>query len=330
MKKRIFCFGFLLFVGMHVSGQRVEYGWEFQGIADNREFFSGYSLPETLLGSRLSVDAGPSIDTIHSVRAGFSYYYAFGAPALETKPAPLLYYSFRSEKWNFLMGAFPRNRTLPFPSALISEKETYYQSTLEGLSLLYASSRFSFNLWVDWQSRIDSLHREQFLAGWAASAHWGDLRLEGHALLFHDRPNFQRLPGDFINDYLGGCFLTAYDFSSHVPIDLFRIKAGALASLFRNRGKGSAFEPAAAFYAVIELENKGFGITSRFKTGAPLTFSHGDPFYRNTRTYWRTDLYLLPFRHKKISGKLAWCFHLADGKLDHSQQFILTYTFQPI
>ena len=93
MKIIFLTISFLLFFSLGLFAQKVEYGLQFEGIADNREFFSGYSEPETILGSRIGFDMGTSIDSIHHIRAGLSYLYEYGAEFPGKELHPILYYS---------------------------------------------------------------------------------------------------------------------------------------------------------------------------------------------------------------------------------------------
>ena len=62
--------------------QEFGYDFEYEGIGDNREYFSPYNLAETILGSRFSGLVGFENENRHKVRTGFSYFYEFGSDFL--------------------------------------------------------------------------------------------------------------------------------------------------------------------------------------------------------------------------------------------------------
>ena len=69
MKNYIFII--LLFVSILGSAQKFEYSTIFEGIGDNREYFSGKAQSQTILGARGAFEIGTSIDG-HKLRAGLS------------------------------------------------------------------------------------------------------------------------------------------------------------------------------------------------------------------------------------------------------------------
>ncbi len=330
MKIIFLTISFLLFFSLGLFAQKVEYGLQFEGIADNREFFSGYSEPETILGSRIGFDMGTSIDSIHHIRAGLSYLYEFGTDFPGKELHPILYYSVDNGSWKFNMGAYPRNSVIHFPVAILSEKYGYYNPTVDGLFLGYKKPDWNASVFVDWVSRIDSVKREQFMAGISGVANPGNFIAEGYWYLFHNRPNLQRIEGEHIKDYMGALLLVGYNFSSIVPLDILTLKAGVLNSLYRDRGNGLAFEAINSAYIDFHADYKGFGVKSVLNFGSPHHFAFGDEFYNNTSRYIRTDLYFTPLNTEHVKGTFSWSFHVANSKVDNSQQFSLIYIFSSL
>ena len=74
MKKKIIYFLLILLLSVSVSAQKFEYGVEYGGLFDNREFPGGYSRSETITGSGIDFSVGTSIDSIHKFRAGLNYF----------------------------------------------------------------------------------------------------------------------------------------------------------------------------------------------------------------------------------------------------------------
>jgi hypothetical protein len=159
---------FILLLMLNLSGifaQQAGYRLEYEGVGDNREYFSGYNTPETILGSKISVGVFTQIDSIHSLTLGVGYFHE-AATALSVDPIfPLIHYRFNNEKLSFTFGSFDRNIIDSYPVAFFSEKYYYYNPTIEGLAAKFKMGTGQTSFFVDWVSKIDSFNREQFMAG---------------------------------------------------------------------------------------------------------------------------------------------------------------------
>ncbi len=330
MKSNLICFFLIFLFSASVYAQKFEYGVEYGGLFDNREFPSGYSRSETITGSGLDFSVGTSIDSIHKFRVGLNYFYEFGTKLLEIRPNPILYYSVEKNGLGLKIGAFLRNKSFQMPLPFMSEKWAYFNPTIDGIMISYNKKDFSTGIYLDWVSRIDSLRREQFMICYNGKYNPGNFILEGYWYLFHDRPNLMRLPGDHIMDYTGANFMLGYNFKSLLPLDILTLKGGILTSLYRNRGNGLDFELSNSAYFDIAAEYKGIGLHSVMNFGDPHHFSQGDDFYSNTSNYIRADVYFTPLRYKNITGRFTWSFHVANSKLEHQQIFLLLYTLNPV
>lgn len=305
--------------------QEFEYGLKYEGIGDNREYFSPYHEAETILGSRLAADVGFLIDSKHKFRTGFSYFYEYGSEFLELKPQLIMYYSFEENGLSFKMGAFPRIGNLPFPSVLLSSKYEYFNPTVDGILVSYKTDRTEYGIVVDWTSKQDSIRREQFWTGFWGKLNLNNFIVEEYLYMFHNANRLVRLPNDYIEDNLGNCFSAGYNFSSLVPIDILTVKTGVLTSAFRNRGDGSDFDIKTSSYSEIKADYNGYGVETILKFGNKHHFVFGNAFYRNAENYIHTKLYCTPFNTKRIKAQLSWSFHIANGDLDNQQQFRLIY-----
>ena len=312
-------------------GQKFEYGLEMDGIGDNREFFSGYSEPGTTLGSRIGIDAGTRIDSIHQIRAGVSYFYEYGSVIFEQPIIPILYYSVEKGPLAFKMGAFMRKEAIQFPQAIISDMYEYYNPTIDGLLFKYKKTNWQSTVFVDWVSRTDSVRREQFMAGIQASVHPGNFIADFYWYMFHNAGNLSRPAGDHIKDYMGALATVGYDFSKFIPKATLTVKTGVLVSMFRDRGtNGLDYQPAFSSYTEVEAAYKGFGVKSLFNFGDKHSFSHGDVFFNNTTSYIRTDLYFTPINLEHVKGRFTWSFHWANSDMENQQLFSLVYIFKKL
>lgn len=325
LSKKSFLFIILLFLIFSVQAQTFEYGLKYDGIGDNREFFSPYSQAETFMGSRLGFDVGASIDSVNKFRAGFSYFYEFGSELWEQKTQLILYYSIDKGPWGFKMGAFPRKENIILPHAIISEKYEYFNPTVDGLLVKYKGNKGNINLFVDWVSRQDSTRREQFMAGLFGKQKPGNFILEEYWYMFHNAGRIIREPGVNMEDYMGACLLAGYDFSGLVPLDILTVKTGVLISSYRNRGTTMDYNFKPSSYSEIVADYKGYGVEAFLKFGNEHEFSKGDLFYQNAKNYIRTRLYFTPINFDRVKGRFMWSLHFANGDLDNQQQFSLVY-----
>jgi len=324
LKKTLF---FIFTFYFSLVGKSQSLGFSFEGIGDNREFFSGLSQSETILGSRLTLDYGTSFDSVHSARMGFSYFYEYGSAFLELPIKPILYYQYLDKQWRFNMGAFPRNIEQEFPLAIISERFVYFRPTIEGLLLKYNSKYVQAGAFTDWLGRQDSTRREQFMAG--LSLKTGSRSFYGNfwGFLLHNAYRSVRLPGEFIEDNLGGLATLGFDLSSFLPIDHMAFSSGLLFSLFRNRGVGKKFTTGLSSYSTFSISHHGYGVEAIYNRGGKHLFVQGDLFYKNTNHYLRTNLFFTPLNHPKVKGRFTWSIHFAQGQVDHQQLFSLVYIF---
>lgn len=182
---KIWLFFLLLFVSTISKSQSTDYSIKFEGIADNREFFSNLDMPETIFGSRLAFSLGTTVDSIHHVRAGLSYFYEFGSTLNHNLPSLLLYYQVEKNNLSFIMGAFPRKENLCLPFAFVAEKYEYYHPVIEGLLLKYQTDQTKLQVFADWLSKQDLLSREQFMAGFIGQQRISNFFAEAYTYLFH-------------------------------------------------------------------------------------------------------------------------------------------------
>jgi hypothetical protein len=306
--------------------QNFEYLINFEGIGDNREFFSGKAMSQTILGSRGAFELGLKMDN-HRIRAGLNHLLEFGSDIDYHKPKLTLYYQYVDKIKEFKFGAFPRRNTIDFPLVMLTDTLLYYRPNIEGL---YGRITWPWGYqtgFVDWVSRQTDIKRENFMAGFSGEIFNSNLFLQNYLLLFHDAGAAIDVPGDHIKDYFGYLIQAGVKTSENSQ---FRgnIKAGLLGSLFRERTITDGFINQNSLYAEAEGRLKNYGIKSTLHTGGNHRFAYGDRFYR-TKNYWRTDVIWYFINHPKIKGRFNLSFHVIDWKdLDQQQQMSVVYIFE--
>lgn len=323
MKKLILILFLLL--SATVFAQKFEYEVLFEGIGDNREYFSGLAHSQTILGSRGAFEAGVTIDN-HRFRGGLSQLLEFGSDLSFHNPRLTLYYEYSDEQKDFLFGAFPRRGRIQFPLAMLTDTLLYYRPNIEGL---LGEVRWDWGHqygFVDWVSRQTDTARENFMAGFSGEIRHKNLFFENYLQLFHDAGAAISFPGDHIRDYLGFA-LQAGIRTPEGALLWGEVKAGILGSAYRERSVTNGFINASSFFAEANGRWHNYGIKSVLHSGSGHRFAYGDLFYRQ-RDYWRTDVTWFFINHKNVSGRFNLSFHLINwNDLDQQQQLSIIYRF---
>jgi hypothetical protein len=322
---RRLCFLIAVLFSFVVQAQQTEYKITFEGIGDNREFFSKKALSQTILGSRGAFEVGLAADN-HRIRGGLSQLLEFGSDFDFHKPKLTLYYQFSDEIKDFKFGAFPRRGTIGFPLAMLTDTLLYYRPNIEGM---FGEVRWSWGHqsgFADWVSRQTEVNREKFMAGFSGEVFHKNLFLQNFLLLFHDAKPAVPVPGDHIKDYLGYAVQAGIRTSENAQLK-GHLKAGLLSSSFRERSITDGFILATSFFAEAKGQYKNYGIQSVLSSGDGHRFAFGDLFYR-LKNYWRTDIIWYFINHEKIKGRFNLSFHLLDwSDLDQQQQLSIVYVF---
>ena len=316
---------FFVFTSVFANAQKFEYQVLFEGIGDNREFFSQLAHSQTILGTRTAFELGVEKDG-HRLRGGLSYLFEFGSDIDAQKPKLTMYYQFESEQTEFLFGAFPRRGKIDFPLAMLTDTLLYYRPNIEGIFGEYKWDWGHQNGFVDWVSRQTDVNPEGFMAGFSGEIGHKNLFLQNYLLMFHDAVPAIDIPGDHIKDYMGFALQAGIRTGNESEFQGF-VKAGVLSSAYRERTITDGFITATSFFAEAQGKYKNFGVKSVLNSGAGHHFAFGDQFYR-IKNYWRTDVIWYFINHEKIQGRFNLSFHILDwNDLDQQQQLSIIYIF---
>ena len=315
----------LAFISFLGFSQDFRYQVLFEGIGDNREFTNEFGYPQTILGTRGAFEIGVDFDH-HQLRGGLSQFFEFGSDIDAQKPKLTMYYQFNNEQIEFLFGAFPRKGKIGFPLVMLTDTLLYYRPNIEGMYGAFNWNWGKQNAFVDWMSRRTETQPEIFTAGSSGEISFDNFFLENYFLLTHNFRPLQNNPGETTKDYLGFAIQAGVrtgknqDFTGH-------LKAGILASSFRERGITDGFQNATSFFAEAFGKFKNFGIKSVLNSGSGHQFAYGDMFYR-ADNYLRTDVIWYFFNHEKVKGKFNLSLHVIDWKeLNNQQQLSVIYIF---
>ena len=323
--KKLLLLAFIL-IGLSGKSQNFEYQVLFEGIGDNREYFSQIAMPQTILGARGAFELGIELEG-HRFRGGLSELYEFGSDIDFHKPKLTLYYQFESKQTEFLFGAFPRRNKINFPLAMLTDTLLYYRPNIEGMFGQFNWDWGYQNGFVDWYSRQTDTNREQFMAGFSGEVFRKNLFLQNYLLLFHDAgPRIDVPDDDHIKDYLGFAVQAGIRTNRESILKVY-VKAGVLSSSYRERSITDGFVNSISFFAEASGRYKNLGIKSVLSSGDGHRFVYGDRFYTQNN-YWRTDAIWYFINHNKVKGKFNYSFHIINwNDLDQQQQLSVIYIF---
>ena len=120
----------------------------------------------TYSGTRTELDLGLHVDSANTFIVGTNAIHEFGAQPYFLSAVPVAYYHYKSSKWLFNAGEFPREGLIDdYPRAMLNDTLMYYRPNVEGLLARYTSTHFWQTGWIDWVSRQTDTQREEFLFG---------------------------------------------------------------------------------------------------------------------------------------------------------------------
>lgn len=314
---------FILFFSTTLVAQKFETDVCFEGVFDNREYFSPYNSHKTILGGRTSVAFGSSFDSTHIFRFGLSEFYDFGDTKREFRFDLLMYYAYQNKGFKMYFGAFPTHGLLETPRALLKDEHHYYHSIVEGLFVQYSTAKWKQLIYIDWLSSQDSITKETILFAGEGKVNFGRFSIEDYWQILHR--GLTTTHSGAIQDYVGIMALLAYDMKDFLPLNKAKIKGGVLHSLWRDRAYYDDFQLNFSAYAELIAEKKHYGLKSSLHVGQKHKFFLGDQFYNNASTYNRTDLFIRPIYTSNVEVKFTWSFHLANGILDNQQMLNILY-----
>lgn len=305
-----------------VSAQ--EYRFRFDQVFDNREYFSGYGYAQTIFGAGLDASVLFPVDTFHTVAAGFYYFYENGGPLDGVPPKITLYYHYNRENLEMYFGVFPRNGNLQMARSFLNDTLNYYRPNMEGALVSYRGDHGNVDLFCDWTGRVAEDRRETFLVGLTATLNLGAMYLEPSFLMYHNARDLSGLPQPPLQD---NGIMSGHIGYRNQPGEafLYDISAGLLSSY--NRFRPDATVWAAGLNTNFSAQYNIFHLRAVYYVGDPVRFDYGDPFYRSGH-YGRADLFVDPFKSKKVSSRLGWSFHYVRGEgIHHSQQILISVSF---
>lgn len=308
--------------------QSIDVNFNALGFLDNREYKDFIERSRTYSGTRTALDFGINIDSLNHFYAGVNAIHEFGAIPFFLKVNPVFYYKFKSAKWEFYAGEFPREGLLSnYPRALLNDTLQYYRPNIEGLLARYHTAHFSETGWIDWVSRQTDIEREQFLFGFEGKylpSLTGPFYIQHYFFLEHNAGASIPVANDHIGDSGAEQIRLGLDFShKQTMFDSLSVEAGGMVSLQRQRGLTNLGHPI-GFIASAYASYGRFAAFDEFYAGQGSFIAYGDAFYEK-KFYDRLDLMFTPFLFKHIKGQFIFSLHRTPGYTSNQEAFRVTY-----
>lgn len=311
----------VLITGLVTSGQYFEWKTGFHGFFDNREYFNEYTDPQTIFGSRISVEGGFAVNDHNRFKVGIDYLYEFGSKGDLIAPDIIMYYNGQIKHINFFIGAFPRRNLINHPLILLQDTLEYFRPNVEGMFLEFKTRMFYHNVWIDWTSRQTDTKRETFLIGGEGMIKKSIFFYRHNFIMYHYASPAIPIPDDHIRDNGGLTANIGVDLSSKVILDSLTLASGIAVSYDRLRHEYD-FNFPAGWLSTMTVTHKGFGIAGLYYKGDRQILLYGEGFYKSGN-YGRMDLFYESNNSRTIKCKLQFSFHFIPGKINSSQSFTI-------
>ena len=300
------------------------WSFDFGSVFDNREGDNKYAEAKTFFFTNLAVEGGIKFTKHDRISAGAVWNQPVANDIDDATVRPIVYYRHSERLWGLSLGMFPRTQLREqLPGFLWSDSLTYFQHNIRGALVQYHSDKAFIDFYLDWRQRQTETKREQFNivfhGEWRPRA--STFLVGGHLMMNHyaltkNAPDDMHIVDNFmVNPYVG------LDFSRHTSLDSLVVKAGALATVERNRANGSGWKTPVGGWVELLGEWKWLGLKNSFYAGGRLMPSYGEfgaslyqgePYYQS-KFYNRTDVYAHIVLNKWVDLQASLDFNIAQS-----------------
>jgi len=311
---------FLLY--LPVKAQLADFYIGFDGILDNREMITPYVKSQTIFGARINPGVSFGFDSHHSVKLGINYMYEFGGELLGVMPQLDLYYQFKTEQVNLLVGSFPRREVLDYPLIVLTDTLNYYRPNMEGASVSYAWRWGEVHAWIDWTGRKSTETREGYIAGFDATFRTGVFYLTALTTGHHLARKSVWDPSNTLRDDGSILGIIGADLSEKIVLDELNISTAWVSTYARLRSSTAIWTK--GWLSQLDARYRFVGIKGTCYVGEGPHLLYGDWLYRSGN-YGRVDLFIDPFNNPRISSRIGFSMHMISGEgIQWSQQALIS------
>jgi len=309
-------------LSLAVKAQLADFYIGFDGILDNRELTTPYVKSQTIFGARINPGVSFGFDSYHSVNLGINYMYEFGGELFGVEPQLDLYYNFKSEHFNFLVGSFPRKDLMDYPLMLLTDSLDYYRPNMEGASVSFAWEWGDAHAWIDWTGRITTETREEYLAGFDATLRARIFYLTALMTIHHLSKTAVRDPSNIIWNDDSVLGIIGADLSEKMFLDEMNISTAWVTTYSHLSSSNVVWTK--GWLSQLDARYGIFGIKGTCYLGEGPHLLYGDRLYWSGN-YGRIDLFMDPFNNHRVSSKIGLSLHMISGEgVQWSQQFLVS------
>lgn len=312
----------MFLLSLTAKAQLADFYIGFDGIMDNREITTPYVKSQTIFGARINPGVSFGFDSLHSVKLGINYMYEFGGELLGVTPQLDLYYNFKSDQINFLIGSFPRKEVLDYPLLVLTDTLNYYSPNIEGASVSYTWAWGEVHAWIDWTGRITTETREGYMAGFDATFRAGMFYLTALTTGNHLARIAVWDPDNTLWDDGSILGIIGVDLAEKLVLDELNLSTAWVSTYGHLRGSDAVWTK--GWLSQVDARYRIFGIKGTYYLGEGPHLLYGDWLYRSGN-YGRVDLFISPFNNPRISSKIGLSMHMiSDLGLQWSQQVLIS------
>jgi hypothetical protein len=333
MKKSVWILILFFLVGFDAFSQKMNWRVDLFNFFDNTEFGrSAVKIPQTMAGVHLAPELGVVWDTVNKVNLGVDLLHEYGSPAVIDKVFPTAYYESNRGQMRFIMGAFPRSRTIDnYPRLFFQDSITYYHPNINGIFTEYRDGDNYFNIWLDWTGRQSKTVNEMFFIGFSGKYKTGVFYLQHFGAMYHYAGKMDPVIDEPLHDNL--LFLTSagIDLSGKTCFSKLETNAGWVTRRERSRADNSGWVTSNGFLAETRIEYKWIGLFNTFYKGDNMMHYYselnnklywGDPTYR-AKTSDRSDFYIRFLQNRTVDLRLTYSITFMESRTYHEQMLKL-------
>jgi len=319
-----------------------ELNWRLDAFSffDNTEFgHSAVKIPQTMAGVQVAPEVGIAWDTLNKANIGVNLLHEFGSPQTIDKLYPTAYYESDRGPFRFLMGAFPRSRTIEnYPRLFFQDSILYYRPNINGIFAEYRKNDNYFNVWLDWTGRQSKTLNEQFFIGFSGRYKIGIFYLQHFGAMYHYAGKMDPVVEEPLHDNL--LFLTSagIDLAGKTCFTKLEANAGWVIRLERSRAENSGWIASDGFLTETRAEYKWIGLFNTFYKGNNMMYYYselgnklywGDPTYRS-KTSDRSDFYIRFLQSHTVDLELTYSLTFMENRMYHEQMLKLIVNLNSI
>jgi hypothetical protein len=329
MKTSFWIFVSFLLISSEAFSQEKNWRLDLFSFFDNTEFGrSAVKIPQTMAGVQLAPEAGIVWDTVNKVNIGVNLLHEFGSPDVIDRLYPTAYYESNRGPIRFIMGAFPRARTIEnYPRLFFQDSILYYRPNITGIFTEYRKGDNYFNVWLDWTGRQSKTVNEEFFIGFSGRYKTGIFYLQHFGAMFHYAGKMDPVVEEPLHDNL--LFLTSagIDLSENTCFAKLETNVGWADRLERSRADNSGWIASNGLLMETRVEYKWFGFFNTFFNGNDMMHYYkvlgnklywGDPTYRS-KTSDRADIYIKFLQSRSVDLQLTYSLTFMEGRMYHEQ-----------